>query len=311
MDIQVYVISGFLGAGKTSFLQQFLTHLQTKKSQKLAVLINELGSVSIDGDLLSHAPVSIEEITSGSIYCYCKQDDFVKVLKQFSNSDIDILLIENSGMADPSNLHELLSQGEEKRAFHYQGGICLLDAMTFYHHVQVLPAVENQVKSSSLFLLNKVDMVPSEQVKLCREEILRRNPQGQIYETVHGTIPMELIEEQLFDNGFHGETTNKCYNKFSSYALETKALLTETEVLAFAHEVKKPLYRAKGFVETKEGWFLLDTVGEQVEFRPVALEKRQKLKHSKLVFIGQDETDFDVWLLQLWKEIINKPVELV
>lgn len=303
--IEVYVISGFLGAGKTSFMQEFLTHFSDKK---LGVLVNELGAVNIDSDLLPQEDIHMEEITSGSIYCYCKQGDFVKVLKLYSKTEIDVLIIENSGIGDPSNLHSLLIQGEECRSFDYKGGICLVDAMTFPHHVQVLPAVENQVKASSILLLNKVDMVSQAQVALCKEELRKRNATAVLQETIHGHIPFSVLESSLMDNGFSGETTNKCYNKYSSYALECEFPIEKAVLLEFVQRIKERLYRIKGFVFDGTSWNLLDTVGNQVVFREISLEKRQKIQNTKLVFIGKDEIPFRDELYSLWQEVIGKAV---
>lgn len=304
--IDIYVVSGFLGSGKTTFLTQFL---DTFSGRKVGVLINELGTVSIDGILIERHGIQMTEITNGSIYCYCKQGDFIQVLKSFSISDIDVLLIENSGMADPSNIHGLLKQGEEAegRSYHYRGAICILDAMTFLNHVEVLPSVENQVRCSNFIVLNKIDMVNETQLKKCRDRISEINSEVHIIETMYAKVQFMDIEQQLEDNGYDGETTNKCYNKFQSYSIECSDYVKDEELEAFAEKVKCKLYRMKGFVQGEESWKQIETIGDHVVIKDVVLSRKQRMTKSKIVVIGKDETEFKEWLCEMWQQSVDVP----
>ncbi len=304
--IDIYVVSGFLGSGKTTFMTQFL---DTFSEKKVGVLINELGTVSIDGILIERHGIQMTEITNGSIYCYCKQGDFIQVLKTFSVSDIDVLLIENSGMADPSNIHGLLKQGEEigGRAYHYRGAVCVLDAMTFLHHVEVLPSVENQVRCSNFIILNKIDMVNEVQLEKCRERISKINVQAHIIETMYAKVQFIDLEQNLVDNGYEGETTNKCYNKFRSYSIECGENIAKEQIEVFAEEVKYKLYRMKGFVKNAEGWTQIETIGEHMVIKEAIFSRKQSMTKSKIVVIGKDEAEFKEWLGEMWQKSIGIP----
>ncbi|MFI3213676.1 MAG: GTP-binding protein [Eubacteriales bacterium] len=306
-QIDLYVISGFLGSGKTTFLTHFMDSFTDKK---VGILVNELGTVSIDGMVIEQNGITMTEITNGSIYCYCKHEDFIRVLKAFSTSDIDVLIIENSGMADPSNIHRLLREGEDDRKFTYKGAICVLDAMTFLNHVAVLPSIQNQVYSSNFVVLNKVDLVNQRIVEACKEKVKELNPKAYIIETIFSQVQALDLEMYLKDNGFDGETTNKCYNKFMSYSLECEEVLQSETMEAFVEAVKSKLYRLKGFVKTEDTWLQVDAVEEQVFVKEVVLHKRQKLNKTKLVVIGKDGEDFKEWLLEKWNEICQVEVTL-
>lgn len=305
--IDLYVISGFLGSGKTTFLTNFMESFGDKK---VGILVNELGTVSIDGMLIEKNGIMMTEITNGSIYCYCKHEDFIRVLKAFSESDMDILLIENSGMADPSNIHRLLTEGEvpEGRKFLYRGAVCVLDAMTFLNHVEVLPSIQNQVRSSNFIVLNKVDLVNQEVVERCKEKVKELNNETHVIETIFSQVQPADLEKYLEDNGFDGETTNKCYNKFMSYSLECEEALTKETIEDFIEAVKSRLYRLKGFVKIEETWLQVDGVEEQVFIKEVVLHKRQKLTRTKLVVIGKDGEEFSQWLVEKWKKICQVDV---
>lgn len=300
--INIYVVSGFLGSGKTTFLTNFIESFTDKR---IGVLVNEVGTESIDGILIEQNGIQMREITNGSIYCYCKHEDFIRVLKAFSESDIDTLIIENSGMADPSNIHRLLKEGEQPngRTFAYKGAICVLDAMTFGNHVEILPSIQNQVRSSNFLVLNKVDLVDKEVVEDCKKKALQLNEKVHIVETIYAKVERSQLDHYLEDNGFDGETTNKCFNKLMSYVVEREGMLEREQVEHFIEAVKGRLYRLKGFVNTPQGWLQVDSVENQVFIKEVALQKRQKLTKTKIVVIGKDETEYEDWLLEQWNKI--------
>lgn len=302
--IEIYMVSGFLGSGKTTFLTRFLESFEDKK---VGILVNELGTVNIDGILIEKNGITMTEITSGSIYCYCKQGDFIKVLKEFSSTDIDILLIENSGMADPSNIHRILPQGvaENGRSYNYRGAICILDAMTFVNHVSVLPSIANQVKSSNFIILNKVDMVSSERIKACKEAVYNLNKDAHIIETIFAEVTPADISNYLKDNGYDGDTTNKCYNKFKSYSIEAKEIVTNEQIKTFIESVKTSLYRIKGFVKTEDKWLHIDAIENMVVIKDAEIKKQQHLTCTKLVFIGKDEKEYEELLRGEWKNNIG------
>lgn len=298
--IEIYMISGFLGSGKTTFLTQFLESFADKK---VGILVNELGTINIDGVLIEKNGITMTEITSGSIYCYCKQADFITVLKEFSSTDIDILLIENSGMADPSNIHRILPQGvaENGRSYNYMGAICILDTMTFINHVSVLPSIANQVKSSNFIILNKVDMVSSERIKASKEAVYNLNKDAHIIETIYAEVTPSEISNYLKDNGYDGDTTNKCYNKFKSYSIETKEVITAEQIESFVEGVKSSLYRIKGFVRTEDKWLHIDVIEDTVIIKDTEIQKKQHLNCTKLVFIGRDDKEYKELLAREWK----------
>lgn len=307
--IEIYVVSGFLGSGKTTFLTKFI---ETFTGRKVGILVNELGTVSIDGILIEKNGIQMTEITNGSIYCYCKQGDFIQVLKSFSTTDIDVLIIENSGMADPSNIHGLLKQGEEVggRTYDYKGAICILDAMTFLNHVEVLPSIGNQVRCSNFIVLNKIDMVNQPQLERCRAKVLEINSEVHVIETMYSEVQLADLEEKLIDNGYDGETTNKCYNKFMSYSMECDGFATREQIETFAESVKSKLYRMKGFVITEAGWLQLDSIEDYVVMKETELLKKQRMTKTKLVVIGKDETEFKEWLLEMWQQSVDVPLTI-
>lgn len=168
--IELYLISGFLGSGKTTFLKQLL---EQDSSKRVGVIVNEFGSIGIDGQVLQKKDLKLIEINNGSIFCACLKGEFVKTLIDFLEEPIDVLFVEASGMADPSSMKNLLEQltvllekrPEINHQYAYKGSICLIDAYRFMKFCDMFQPVINQVKKSSLVILNKIDEVSEEKIQ--------------------------------------------------------------------------------------------------------------------------------------------------
>lgn len=109
--IKLYLLTGFLGAGKTTMLLSLLNGGGVA-GKKIGVIQNEFGKLSIDGALLQRGDIEMQEISNGSIFCSCLKLQFVSALAEMSKQGLDMLFVESSGLADPSNLEEILAAVE-------------------------------------------------------------------------------------------------------------------------------------------------------------------------------------------------------
>ena len=100
---KLFVLTGFLGAGKTTFLKRILCNWEGKK---IGVIQNDLGKVNIDGELIEKDGLELREISQGSIYCSCRKLDFVKALAELAQRELQYVLVESSGIGDPSNVEK-------------------------------------------------------------------------------------------------------------------------------------------------------------------------------------------------------------
>src|SRR5699024_9086516 len=97
---QLYVLTGFLGSGKTTFLTNILEKLDDKK---IGIIQNEFGKLSVDGELINKNGIEMTEISRGSIFCSCLKLSFVEALAEMGKMDLEYVFVESSGLADPSN----------------------------------------------------------------------------------------------------------------------------------------------------------------------------------------------------------------
>jgi G3E family GTPase len=167
-SIQVILITGFLGSGKTTLLNRLIE--QVPRSCRMAILMNEFGEIGIDGALLKGDDLEIVEVSRGSIFCICVKRDFLKALSKIANEmKPDILVIESTGVANPRDFKRDLALPMLKDHFHLAAQLCVIDALLFEEAYSVFSAIEKQLESSSLFLINKVDLAAPEQILRVKE----------------------------------------------------------------------------------------------------------------------------------------------
>ena len=159
---RLYLITGFLGAGKTTFLKQFMKQFS---SERMHIIVNEFGKEGIDGELLSELGIALDEINNGSIFCSCRLDKFENVLQQVLQEKPDVIIVEASGLSDPTNVKKILNQREKFPGLEYMGCVCLLDARQFPKVYETAVVVKKQIQVSDLLLLNNVKTEEIEQIQ--------------------------------------------------------------------------------------------------------------------------------------------------
>ena len=188
----VYLITGFLGSGKTTFLYRIINCFPRDK--KLTILVNEFGEVGVDGPLVEGDDIDMMEISKGSIFCVCVKTDFIKGLYELNTTvQPDVLLIESTGVANPSDLKKDLKLSIFNDRFQFKEQFCVIDAAHFIDAYQVYASLEKQIASSSVFIINKTDIAPAETIDEIKAVIRRFHPDPSFFETTYADIPLDLF----------------------------------------------------------------------------------------------------------------------
>ncbi len=303
--ILLYLISGFLGAGKTTFLKKLLLKTTDKR---IGIIVNEFGSVGIDGKELQNGDYKMVEINNGSIFCACLKDGFRKTLSAFLSQPIDILFVEASGMADPSGMSDLLkkvnSVAEEKQTkkkeIIYGGNICLVDASGFLDYCDIFPAIQNQIKKSSFVVLNKTDQVENEKLESLHQKISEINNTVFIYDTVNGEVPVDIINEKIKFDVEEGETVNKPWNRPITYIIQMNEYYSLEKAKEFAKELGEYAIRLKGYFMTDQGMAHADCVGKCVHISIVENNITKSERQTCIVVIGKNSNPYGTELEKLW-----------
>ena len=244
------ILSGFLGSGKTTLLRHLLEHCRTRK---VAVLLNDFGEIPVDGAILRQNGLDggmVVEIGGGSVFCACLRESFVKALRDMRERDEDLVIVEASGMSDPSAVDKMLRLSGLDGDFDHTSTICLFDPVKSLKLARVLQVIPRQLASAP--------------VAAARDYIGSREPDLPVVAVSHGRLDLAALPGRAarsFSFGFNTPETRP--DAFSVDRVECTA-----DELAAALEQEEHVLRVKGFVRARDGiWFLSDT-GRGIEKRP-------------------------------------------
>lgn len=149
--INVYVVSGFLGSGKTTFIQKLLNE---KKFEKVMLLENEFGEVGVDAAFFDKS-LKVKEINNGCICCSL-QGDFKEALEEIEDMGVTDLIIEPSGVGKLSDIINVIKEDDDFRIVSH---ICIVDVKTCKkYHLNFKEYFDDQVKSANAIILSHLDV---------------------------------------------------------------------------------------------------------------------------------------------------------
>lgn len=304
---KLYLLTGFLGSGKTTFLTNVLNDLP---KNKVAVIMNEFGKVGIDGTLIQKEGLELVEINRGSIFCSCLQLDFVSALVEMADRNMEYVFVESSGLADPSNIGDFLEAVEYSKGdvYDYSGAICLVDGVNFLDQVSDIETVERQLKFSHLVVISKVDLIDDKKLRDIKLKIREINDRADIVESINGNINYDFLEKDLMEKQWieSEDTTNTPENKPKTLTLTYNEELTKEKLSQFLDIIKNDSYRIKGFFKLEDGWNQVDVVGEKIDYKQT--DKNEEV--SELVIISKIGNHIIRPIFNAWEEVVGKKMKL-
>ena len=281
--VPVTLVTGFLGAGKTTLLSHVLRDPQ---GLKLAVLVNDLGAVNIDAEILREAGEDIVSLENGCICCSLSQGLLATVAKVLRRPDPpDRILIEASGVSDPFEIAETLADPELSPYAPLDGVVAVVDAERMSDpDPEILRLARRQIACAGLVLLNKVDLARGgDAAHAWVRSVSRSVP---IVKTEQATVPLQT----LFGTGLNVDTIREGVGmpSFESTTFRSTRPISLRRLHTLLGDLPRGVVRTKGILNLveKPGYrCLLQVSGSQATVT-VGEPWREDEAETRLVFIG-------------------------
>ena len=289
--LPVTVLSGFLGAGKTTVLNHVL---HNREGLRVAVIVNDMSEVNIDaalvekgGAALSRTEEKLVEMSNGCICCTLREDLLIEVQKLASEGRFDYLLIESTGISEPMPVAETFTfAGEDGRRLgdfaRLDTMVTVIDAFNFLTDFNeadglaergeslgaddqrtVSDLLIDQIEFCDVLVLNKTDLAAPDQLVALHSILRRLNPRARIVESTHGRIPPH---EVLGTRRFNFEQAAQAPGWLSVMRGDEQPETEEYGIASFVFRSDRPFHpqRYWDFLHTEwpgllrsKGWFWL------------------------------------------------------
>lgn len=197
--IPVTVLTGFLGAGKTTLVNRILSE---QHGRRIAVIENEFGEVGVDQALVIGAEEEIFETSNGCLCCTVR-GDLIRILSQLRKrrERFDAVLVETTGLADPGPVAQTFFVEEELREhFALDAIVTLVDARHLPQQLAATPIVLDQIAFADVILLNKIDLVDAAAIATLEQQVRAINGTAALIRTEAARVPLaQVLDLGAFD----------------------------------------------------------------------------------------------------------------
>ncbi|WOV88987.1 GTP-binding protein [Sporosarcina oncorhynchi] len=251
----VYLLSGFLGSGKTSLLMNLIAQLKAE-GKKPAVLMNEFGSISIDSDTVANEEnIPLKELLNGCICCTGSEQTEAQLqglLEEYEH--IDVILIETTGAAHPVEALDAVYSPLFAERLTIKGIVTVADSKRWLEREKLSPQIRSlfmeQIRHAHIILANKADLLTESELATVTMELGNFNENAPIIQTVNADISFSFIEETLANMKAISE----------KQVISGKHLPLSSKLIVFDRSVEKDrfedwvkslpdtVYRMKGYV---------------------------------------------------------------
>ena len=297
--IQSFIITGFLGVGKTTMLTNTVKKYFSDK--KVAIVVNEFGDIGVDGNILSNVYSEVLEISEGCICCQLAEEFESGVLEIIGKYKPEIIFVETSGASEPFPI--FLSM--QNLGISVEGVICVVDSKNLDSYKDNSTA-KYQIGGSNIIVLNKTDLVSDDELEAVKKDVIEIKEEYNIKNTLTGkkifnnyvinNAEQGLVNKEVFDGVYrideiiglakdyqhHDHTTKDSITQKVAYLKEDIEFNDVDEVL---NNIPKSIYRVKGVVKVKD---VPNPIVINYSFGNVSFEELESYTEpSIMIFIGE------------------------
>lgn len=273
---EVVLISGFLGAGKTTLMRNILSWPGDLSGT--AILVNEFGRIGIDGQLLEGLGSPVVEMVNGCICCTLQADLIKTVRDILDRFNPTRLLIEATGVADPVDILKTLNQPQFQNELKITKVVTVIDADFWEAKENFGPLFYNQIRVADLVLLNKVDLQLPEIVSRFLSEIQETSPSSSVMPTHHCQVDPDVLLNPRSPEAFkvdpffttlrgpHQDSQDCTKLGFVTFSFESETPFQEECFRELLTSLPVQVYRIKGYALFRDKRIFLNHVGGKTEW---------------------------------------------
>jgi G3E family GTPase len=284
---EVYILSGFLGTGKTTLLKQILLH-ERANDRKIAVMMNELGNISIDSDAVE-TEIPLKELLGGCICCTIQDKLESQLQGLLFEHTLDAIYIETTGAAHPVEVLDAVLSPLFAEKLDIKGIITTVDGTLWLSRHGFNPQIQQllleQVKHADLVIVNKSDMLSEAEQGKISMEIQSLNPKSKCLLSTFSKIPMKLIETMSSvikeaSVGAHVQADLR----LGTFVYQFQRPVSQSAFEEFLRSLPDSIYRIKGYVLFNHSQY--PDLFQYSYGMPLYMKEYMKMPLN-LVFIGQ------------------------
>lgn len=292
--MRLNLLFGFLGSGKTTLVRRVLE--ERASDVPMAVIVNEFGDVSIDGQILEGRAVDMVELTSGCVCCTLKGSLLNAIEELEERAGVEQIVVEATGVAQPEDMLDTLDDPTLKLELDLGPVVTVVDAGKFAKIRTMLgDFYTQQVANADIVLLNKTDLVSVEALDEVREQIRALNSEASVVFTEQCDVEPAMVLEgasqvaHLEHSGVHSHGHDHEHDHdhehsppADSFVLDAGGDWRRGDIERFFAELSDDVWRVKGFMSVDGGPCLVQYTMGQLDITPC--EPRPNVH---LVFIGR------------------------
>ena len=285
--MKVLLVSGFLGAGKTTFIKEMSKNINLE----FVVLENEYADIGVDGDFLDEKNLNVWEMSEGCICCSMKGDFKSSIKRIYSEINPEYLIIEPTGVGMLSSIIENIRE-INNNDIEILSPLTLIDVTSFNEYLKTFNNffIDN-LKNTGEIILTKLNSFNSFDIENIKNEISKINNNLEIIIDDYRTFPKEWfadllnksIDNKVIDKNF----SLKTHINLRTFSKENINLKTMDELGLFLNRLVNgdfgKIYRAKGIVKIDGYWGKFNLVYKNFEMEPIT-----DAKGTKIVIIGNN-----------------------
>ncbi|WP_107841991.1 CobW family GTP-binding protein [Metasolibacillus meyeri] len=293
----VYLLSGFLGSGKTSLLTDVIRQLK-EQDLKPAVIMNELGKLAFDSQAVEE-DVPLKEMLEGCICCTGAEKTEAQIQSLLFDQQFDVLLIETTGAAHPVEALDAVFSPLFAEQLNIKGIVTVADSKLWLNRSTLSPQARSlfmeQIRHAHVLLANKIDLLSEEEQAQVVYELQSFNPRAMLLQTTNGRVPIQFLQQmqsmvQPAKDEIVLAQIGGSFNLGSRLVQFTQSY-SEEEFEAWVRALPETVYRMKGYVPITgvRNPMLFQYAYGMVQWLPEYIKME-----PKLVIIGENIADIAI-----------------